>query len=163
VVFRLETSDFLVDTLVSSAHHIAMTASLRKLAYFCFLFIAVVAGETSFAGKLSVTHLLQHSDTSSKLCSALSLRGGAWLVPAGWHPFGYKLTTLGDELLGFGGSLDCDVGRFLASLKAKRSTRTTMKDSWREIVRVSKTAQSMRVYRQLDELIAFCLKAGLID
>jgi hypothetical protein len=76
---------------------------------------------------------------------------------------GYKITELGEEFLSYQGALDCDVGRFIASLKAKRVTKTTLKASWLEIVRVSKSGQSMRIYRLFDELLAFCLAAGLID
>ena len=95
-----------------------------------------------------------------------TLRGGAALnpFPSGYNPMGYGLTDLGKQFLGFDGSLDCDVGRFLASLKSgKRKSKSVMKEQWLEVVRVSKQGQSMRVYRQLDELIAFCLKAGFID
>jgi hypothetical protein len=97
------------------------------------------------------------------LTEVLSLRGGDGILPAGWHPFGYAITSLGVEFLKFDGSLDCDVGRFVASLKASRKTKATIKETWLEIVRVSKTGQSMRIYRQLDDIITFCLKAGLID
>jgi hypothetical protein len=92
----------------------------------------------------------------------LSLRGGG-IIPAGWNPFGYAMTSLGEEFLKFDGSLDCDIGRFIASLKASRKTKATIKETWLEIVRVSKTGQAMRVYRKIDEIIDFCLKAGLID
>lgn len=84
------------------------------------------------------------------------------MIPAGWNPFGYKVTQLGEEFLAFEGSLDSDVGRFLASLKA-RKTRKSLKDSWLEVVRVAKTAQSMRIYKKIDELIQFCLKVGFLD
>jgi hypothetical protein len=90
------------------------------------------------------------------------VRGGSWLIPGGWNPFGYRITNLGEEFLQYEGALECDVGRFLASLK-KRKSHSALKDSWLEVLRVSKTAQAMRIYRTLDDLIAFCLKAGLID
>ena len=108
---------------------------------------------------------LRDTMSSSSLTNnnvALDLRGGGWL-PAGWNPFGYKVTALGEEFLKFEGSMDGDVGRFLASLRSTRKTRATCKANWIEVVRVAKTAQAMRVLRQLDELIAFCLKAGLLD
>ena len=95
-----------------------------------------------------------------------NLRGGAALnpFPSGYHPFGYGLTDLGKRYLDFDGSLDSDVGRFLATLKGgKRKSADAMKEQWLEVVRVSKKAQSMRVYRQLDDLISFCLKAGFLD
>lgn len=102
---------------------------------------------------------------SHSLCfrdDILSLRGGSYLIPSGWNPLGYKITSLGEEFLSYEGSLDSDVGRLLASLKKRKSTRA-IKDSWLEIVRVSKKGQSMRIYRMLDDLLQFCLKAGLID
>ena len=89
-------------------------------------------------------------------------RGGGYL-PAGWNPFGYYITDLGLEYLNFDGSLDSDVGRFLASLKSSRKKRNVLREQWLEIVRVSKTGQSMRILRRLDELIDFCLKAGFLD
>ena len=99
-----------------------------------------------------------------------TLRGGAAAAaalnpfPSGYHPMGYGLTDLGKQFLDFDGSLDSDIGRFLASLKSgKRKSQSVLKEQWLEVVRVSKQGQSMRVYRQLDDLIAFCLKAGFID
>jgi hypothetical protein len=90
-------------------------------------------------------------------------RGGGWIVPAGWNPFGYKITALGEKYLQFDGSLQSDVGRFLASLKSARKTAANLKAQWLEIVRVSKEGQAMRVYRQLKDLLDFCVQAGLID
>lgn len=90
-----------------------------------------------------------------------NVRGGSLLT--GWHPLGYGLTELGMEYLSFDGSLDSDVGRFLASFKSGRKRFTVLKDQWLEIVRVSKTGQSMRVYRKLDELLNFCIKAGFLS
>lgn len=96
-------------------------------------------------------------------------RGGAAAAalnpfPSGYNPFGYGLTDLGKEYLAFDGSLDSDVGKFLSSLKTgKRKSASVMKEQWLEVVRVSKQGQSMRIYRRLDELISFCLKAGFID
>jgi hypothetical protein len=88
-------------------------------------------------------------------------RGGAFL-PAGWNPFGYKITPLGEQFLSFDGSLDSDVGRFLASLKT-RKTAATLKSQWIEIVKVSKTGQTMRIYRMLQDLLNFCVAAGFIN
>ncbi|KAG7348021.1 hypothetical protein IV203_016726 [Nitzschia inconspicua] len=92
-------------------------------------------------------------------------RGGAGffgLIPAGYHPLGYQITDLGSKFLQFDGSLESDVGRFLASLKT-RKRHAAIKDQWLEIVRVSKSGQTMRIYRTLDDLIAFCIKARLLD
>ena len=89
-------------------------------------------------------------------------RGGGW-IPAGYHPFGYKITTLGEEFLKFDGSLESDVGRFLASLKSNRKSVSVLKAQWLEILRVSKQGQTMRIYRQLQDLLNFCLKSGFLD
>ena len=89
--------------------------------------------------------------------------GGFFFIPAGWNPLGYKITPLGQEFLTLDGSLDCDLGRFLASLKAGRRRTKALKASWLEIVRVSKTGQSMRIYRRLDDLILFSLRSGFIN
>ena len=89
-------------------------------------------------------------------------RGGGLL--AGYNPFGYALTPLGRQFIeDFDGSLDCDVGRFLASLKSGRKRQSALKEQWLEITRVSKSGQSFRIYRKLNDLIEFCLKAGFID
>ncbi|KAL7524019.1 hypothetical protein ACHAWF_000784 [Thalassiosira exigua] len=102
-------------------------------------------------------------------------RGGAAAAlnpfPSGRHPFGYGLTDLGRRYLSYDGSLDSDVGRFLSSLKGgggdagktKRKTKAALKEQWLEVVRMSKKAQSMRIYRKLDEMIVFCLEAGFVD
>jgi hypothetical protein len=91
------------------------------------------------------------------------VRGGGWLIPAGYNPFGYKITSLGEEFLSYEGSLDSDVGRFLASLKSERKRFATLKGQWLEVLRVSKSGQSMRIYKNLQELVTLCLKMGLID
>jgi len=101
------------------------------------------------------------------------LRGGGWLFPRGWNPFGYTITSLGERFLSFEGSLESDVGRFLASLKGSgsggggivfgRKRYSTLKGQWLEVLRVSKTGQSMRIYKNIDALIKFCLQARLID
>jgi hypothetical protein len=91
------------------------------------------------------------------------LRGGGWFIPAGWNPFGYKLTALGEEFLSFQGSSESDVGRFLASLKSERKTAKTIKAQWLEVLRVSKTGQAARIYGNLSELTLHCVKSGYID
>lgn len=96
------------------------------------------------------------------LSQALQIRAGTSWIPAGYHPFGYGLTELGHEFLKFEGSLTSDIGRFLASLKTGRKKRKVLKEQWLEVVRVSKTGQSMRILRTLDDLIAFCVKVGFI-
>jgi hypothetical protein len=95
--------------------------------------------------------------------SQVSRGGASWrLIPAGWNPFGYKLSELGEEFLNFEGALDCDVGRFLASLRERKRLHT-LKGQWLEVVRVAKTGQAMRIYRNIDDLLRFCLRTGLIN
>ena len=89
-------------------------------------------------------------------------RGGGLLIPAGYNPFGYKITEFGLKFLEFDGSLDCDVGRFLTSIRTRKRF-DAIKSQWLEVLRVSKKGQAMRIYRKLDELITFCLKAGFLD
>eukprot|EP00536_Pseudo-nitzschia_multiseries_P002635 jgi/Psemu1/183973/e_gw1.35.133.1 len=92
-------------------------------------------------------------------------RGGfsiSSIIPAGYNPFGYCITELGQKFLEFDGSLDSDVGRLLASVKSRKRF-DTIKSQWLEIIKVSKKGQSMRIYRQLEDLINFCLKAGFLD
>lgn len=115
--------------------------------------------------QLSAPAIFCHNDdVSLRLAKhdSLSIRGGGRFIPAGWHPMGYKITAVGETFLSLDGSIDCGVGRFLASLK-KRVTKKTLKAYWLEIVRVAKTKQSMTIYRQIDQLIEFCLSAKLID
>ncbi len=136
-----------------------------------FWFFVAACLLSSLSNNVSVVDGFEVKD-AAKRCFPISiydistLRGGAALnpFPSGYNPMGYGLTDLGKQFLDFDGSLDSDVGRFLASLKSgKRKSKSVMKEQWLEVVRVSKQGQSMRVYRQLDELIAFCLKAGFID
>jgi len=103
------------------------------------------------------------SSLSETLALALAVPRGGGYFPAGWHPFGYGISELGLEFLQFEGSLDCDIGRFLASLKSGRKKQPVLKEQWLEVVRVSKTGQSMRILRTLSDLIAFCLKVGFIN
>ena len=114
---------------------------------------------------VTTTNDIQKSQDFGKegAAACMRLRGGWKIIPAGWNPFGYKITSLGLRYLDFEGSLDGDVGRFLASLKSSRKTIPTVKDQWLEVVRVSKKGQSMRIYRNLEDLFDFCISAGLID
>lgn len=89
--------------------------------------------------------------------------GGSYFIPGGYNPFGYKITKLGEEFLKFEGSLDSDVGRLLASLKSGRKRFSSIKSQWLEVMRASKSGQSMRIYRTLKELLEFCVRAGLVD
>ena len=91
-----------------------------------------------------------------------SISRGGGILPAGYNPFGYQITVLGEQFLEFGGCLDTDIGRFLASIK-KRKSMSVIQTQWLEIVRVSKSGQSMRIYRTLQQIIDFCLAARLID
>ncbi|KAL7566629.1 hypothetical protein ACA910_003464 [Epithemia clementina (nom. ined.)] len=115
------------------------------------------------------SNLVVSSSSSSWWTSSLAF----FLFLAGRHPFGYKLTALGEEFLSLEGSLDGDVGRFLASFRSSssgsgnnskpRKRLATLKAQWLEVVRVAKTRQAMRIYRTLDELIQFCVKAGFLE
>jgi hypothetical protein len=117
----------------------------------------------------TAVHRRDSGRASSKNCNnalrrtMLDLRGGGWFLPAGCNPFGYKITPLGEEFLSYKGSLESDVGRFLASMKSKRKRRTAIKASWLEVVRASKQAFSIRIYKNIDGMIKFCLDAGFID
>ena len=114
-------------------------------------------------GAISAGHKIIQSSSATTLDAVFQVRGGGWIVPAGWNPLGYKITDLGEEFLSYDGALESDVGRFLASLKSGRKRFQTLKEQWLEVLRVSKTAQSMRIYKKLQDLLQFCLKAGLID
>jgi hypothetical protein len=96
------------------------------------------------------------------LSSVLDISRCGGIFPSGYHPFGYALTELGERFLEFEGSKESDVGRFLASLKSGRKSKSTLKEQWLEVLRVSKSGQSLRIYKMLDELISFSLKAGFI-
>jgi hypothetical protein len=64
--------------------------------------------------------------------------------------------------LAFSGSLECDLGRFLVSLK-KRKTTYALKTAWLEVVRNSKTSQALNIYKSIDQMLKYCLKAKFID
>lgn len=89
----------------------------------------------------------------------LELRGGALL--AGYNPFGLVVTDLGLQFLEFQGSRDSDLGRLLSTLKT-RKRRSTIKQEWLEILRVAKTAQAARIYKELDNLLNFLLACGFL-
>ena len=110
-------------------------------------------------GTVVVRNYFDTSTAETKKC--LYIRGGS--IFAGWNPFGYGITSLGLQFLGFDGSLDSDVGRFLASFKSGRKREQQLKQQWLEIVRVSKAGQSMRIYRKIDELLSFCVKSGFLS
>jgi hypothetical protein len=120
---------------------------------------------TSLGSPLSLRSTTCKTSESStglaELVVRLVDRGGGW-VPAGYNPFGYQITELGEQFLSFEGSLDSDIGRFLASVKQRKS-KTTIQGQWLEIVRASKQGQSMRIYRSLEDFIDFCLKAGFLS
>lgn len=87
------------------------------------------------------------------------LRGGGLF--AGYNPFGLVVTDLGLEFLDYEGSRDSDLGKLLSSLKV-RKRHSTIKAEWLELVRFSKSAQSTRIYQNLDKLLDFLLRAGFI-
>ena len=121
-----------------------------------FLEASSLPNESSTFNNLKSSTLLAHT-----VIQLLQCRGGGW-IPAGYHPFGYQITELGERFLSFEGSLDSDLGRFLASVRERKSKKT-MQSQWLEIVRAAKQGQSMRIYRSLDDLIDFCLKAGFLS
>ena len=132
------------------------------LVYFLAL-LQVTSGHIEVPTTSSTDQLVHHK-LEGESDSALSIRGGFSLIPAGYNPLGYKITDLGLKFLEFNGALDCDVGRFLAGMKTgSRKSMATIKEQWLEIVRVSKQGQSMRIYRTLDDLISFCVKAGFLN
>jgi hypothetical protein len=124
--------------------------------------------EVSVIDKNSKMDILHHSHTVplsvlTNINVVLTTRGGS-LIPAGYNPFGYKITALGEQFLEIHKNcLESDVGRFIASLKSKRKTFATLQQEWLEIVRVSKSGQIMRIYRTMKDMIEFCLAARLID
>lgn len=140
-------------------------SQLRALVSFALIVIAAVAS----ASEPSCQYLAGFHGTSCWPVNTADLshipRGGAaWtMFPAGYHPLGYAITDLGQQFLKFPGSTDHDVGRFLVSLKVKRKSKAALKENWLEVTRQSKTGQSMRIYRTMDEIIDFCLKAGFIQ
>jgi hypothetical protein len=107
------------------------------------------------------------SITSTRL-QIQDIRGGgattglSWWIPSGYHPYGYQITALGEEFLSFPGSLECDLGRFLASLKTRKTTYA-LKNAWLEVILNSKTAKAMNMYKNIDNMLQCCLKAKLID
>lgn len=100
----------------------------------------------------------------SSLRIVYDLRGGC--IPAGWNPFGCKLSELGERFLASEGARECDVGRFLASfkstLKSGRKSRSSVKSEWLEVLRYAKTEDSSRIYRTLEELLELCIAAGFL-
>eukprot|EP00545_Synedropsis_sp_CCMP1620_P015116 CAMPEP_0119013612 /NCGR_PEP_ID=MMETSP1176-20130426/8585_1 /TAXON_ID=265551 /ORGANISM="Synedropsis recta cf, Strain CCMP1620" /LENGTH=137 /DNA_ID=CAMNT_0006966715 /DNA_START=128 /DNA_END=537 /DNA_ORIENTATION=+ len=127
--------------------------------FFCIqLFIGSSHASLPFGARDVVIAQTTTTATAFACKTLTEVRGGGFL-PGGWNPFGYKVTELGERFIAFDGSLDGDVGRFLASLKT-RKTKAALKAQWVEIVKVSKTGQTMRIYRTTDELLKFCLDAG---
>lgn len=140
-------------------------ASLLCLLALCLSAFQGVAHPHSFITKSSLDRLVNSRPRDvSSLCVACDLRGGC--IPAGWNPFGYKLSELGERFLASEGARDCDVGRFLASfnstLKSGRKTRASVKSEWLEVLRYAKTEESSRIYRTLDDLLNLCIAAGFI-
>jgi hypothetical protein len=153
VVQHLTTSLVLPTSSSSS-----ITSNLRELNHY------FREPENSESSILSRQNVDIGEDQRTVFVSRSFPRGGgitSW-IPAGYNPFGYKITELGTQFLEFDGSLDSDVGRFLASVK-NRKQLAELKSQWLEIVRVAKSTQTMRIYRTMDELISFCIKARLLD
>jgi len=149
--------------LILSGFMMRSSSRCRKLSFWLLLTLFVSIHSFSIRPAPSCPKVLIHSAKDNETKITKVPRGGWSIIPAGWNPFGYKVTAMGKEFLDFGGSLESDVGRFLASLKTKRKRRKAIKEQWLEIVRASKQGQSMRIYRDLDNLLNFCLRAGLIN
>ena len=131
-----------------------------------FLILDIPSGvSASDSSHLSIK--IHHDESSWLLSSKVTTlpfvipRGGG-IIPGGYNPFGYRITALGEEFLKFEGSSDSDVGRLLTTLR-KRKKFQAIKEQWLEVLRVSKSGQSMRIYRLLKELLDFAVKAGFVD
>jgi len=111
----------------------------------------------------SLNPILQSQHLPLTSLGRTSIPRGGGIIPGGYNPFGYKITAFGEHFLQFDGSLDSDVGRFISTLKSGRKRFAVIKEQWLEVMRVSKSGQNMRIYRKLQELVDFCVKAGLID
>jgi hypothetical protein len=107
---------------------------------------------------------MKHTDYSYLLYryAGTLFRGGGYLSSRRLESTATRITALGEAFLAFDGSLDGDVGRSW-QVSECRKRMSAMKEQWLEVVRVSKSGQTMRVYRQLQELLDFCLQAGLVD
>ena len=108
---------------------------------------------------LGLGSALRRSECGQRI-DVLHVRGGAML--AGLNPFGYKISERGETFLEYEGSRDSDLGKLLSSLK-QRKTTSRIKSEWLELMRYSKTGQSVRIYKDLDAMLALLLKMGLID
>lgn len=159
----------------SSGDNLASQSKYLRLPFFHKSSLLSSSSGTPFSsGCEGKTYFLRDEDADrckvrdssiNKIISTIHRGGGfgvSSLIPAGYNPFGYQVTELGRKFLEFEGSLDSDVGRFMASVKTRKRFEA-IKSQWLEILRVSKKGQCMRIYRNLEELIAFCLKAGFLD
>ena len=77
----------------------------------------------------------------------------------------YRITTVGCGFLKMDGPVEADICRFLFSLRRSSDglTRSSLRDLWADIARLSGDTQSIRVSDKVDELIGFCLEARLIE
>mmetsp|Transcript_18893 Transcript_18893/g.24299 ORF Transcript_18893/g.24299 Transcript_18893/m.24299 type:complete len:158 (+) Transcript_18893:131-604(+) len=120
----------------------------------------------SSSRKSTVAQEGTNNDRTEPGIQTADFRKTAFIPRGGWFeglsPFGYKITESGEEFLRIDGCAESDLGRFLASLKERKQFKT-LKKQWLEVLRVSKTGQSMRIYRKMEEFIKFCLNAGFID
>ena len=132
---------------------------MKSFGVFTALLLAVNGATAALYGtqSLAITTVLP---PPPRIDTITQLRGGGLL--AGMHPFGLILTPLGERFLATEGARDCDIGRFLASLKSRRKTKAAIKSEWLEVLRYAKSAESSRIYRTLDTLLQFCLDAGFL-
>ena len=134
----------------------------RKFFFLFYISLCFASSHETYSHSLLKPVFFVNANAKSTPCVPTAVpRGGAFL-PAGWNPFGYRITPLGEQFLSFDGSLESDVGRFLASLKTRKSA-AVLKSQWIEIVKVSKTGQTMSIYRMLQDLLNFCVAAGFIN
>ena len=90
------------------------------------------------------------------------LRGGGSML-ARLNPFGYKLTTLGDQFFEFEGSRDSDRSRLLSALKS-RKTMSRLKSEWLEVQRNAKSGRASGYTGKLmRSLVALLLQISVMN
>lgn len=76
----------------------------------------------------------------------------------------YKLSKLGEKFLAIDGPGCGDTGRFLSFVASSESlAENEIRERWSEISRLSRDSQSDRIFRNMEDIMAFCLSSGLIE
>jgi hypothetical protein len=77
----------------------------------------------------------------------------------------YIISSLGEAFIKVDGPMVADVGRFLTSLVRFKDglSKSTMKQNWTDIARLSGDSQSERIHEKLDDIMAFCLNSQFIE